>query len=395
MKINEKSKYILLDTVFVGDNFGSSLQAFALKRFLEDSYGIACHIVERREEGFGAKCYGLRIKILNLSKSLLSPKLFSITWTSQINKLRKNIKADVYPEKIREGFQLFTNEYIKPVYLTQKELKRYVQDDNCVCSIAGSDQIWNPTAHFLQPSHFLMFSPKDKNISYAASIGASKIPYYNYLSFKRKIKNIKHISVREETAGQLLLDEFGVASQVCVDPVVLVGRDFWLANREATGIDQSYTFCYFLNKPSKQALECIKKKTANGEKVFVLSRKNMSQYIADVQMIKELSPLQFVSYIQDADSVLTDSFHGMMFSVILNKEFFVFERDYENHVPQPSRIVSLLSQLGISERYIQGDDAVVENGAIHYECINEIMERKRKESALFLKEAIENESCGY
>lgn len=395
MEINEKSKYILLNTVFVGDNFGSSLQAFALKHFISSVFDVPCYIVARREVGYRATVYRLRIKVLNFLKSFLSIKLFVRTWGSQINKFRKKSKVDIYPEKIRESFVLFTKEHIKPIYLPQKELKRYAHDENCICCITGSDQIWNPTANFMQPNNFLMFSPKKKNISYAASIGATQIPYYNYVSFKRNINNIKQVSVREETAGQLLFDEFGVTSKVCVDPVVLVGKEFWLAGREPIEGYGLYTFCYFLNKPSKQALELISERAASGEKVFVLSRKDVSQYNAKVQMIEDISPLQFVSYIQDAGLVLTDSFHGMMFSILLNKNFFVFERDYENYVPQPSRIVTLLDQLGISERYIQDGDTITENNDMDYDSINEIMRKKQKASAEFLKEAIGNAACGY
>ncbi len=387
MKINEESRYVLLKTVFEGDNFGSSLQAFALKSFIENDLNTKCIVVVRCEKGIRAKILKLKSRAVSFVKCFLNLRLFVNIWSGHFNKN----KADKYSEDIRKQFKAFTDNCIMPDYLSKKELKSLARRDNCIKCITGSDQVWNPTLAGVNPVNFLRFSPKSKNISYAASIGASEIPYYNYFAFKRNIKNINHISVREQDAKQLLYDNFGIEARVCLDPTLLAGKDFWIAKKENIQADKPYTFCYFLNKPSKQAVNMIKNKIAKNERVLVVSKKDFAEYVSGIQTINDVSPLQFVSYVCESECVLTDSFHGMVFSIMHNKPFYVFERDYENYIPQPSRIVTLLKELEISERYIFGDESSTEIGSIDYSKVNRVIEEKRKRSVEFLKELIGNE----
>ncbi|MDD3404398.1 MAG: polysaccharide pyruvyl transferase family protein [Hespellia sp.] len=383
-------KYVLLNTVYRGDNFGSSLQAYALKKYVEEKFKVDCIIVERNEVGFMKKLCRLETVSVNFFKSFLSPRLFRDTWTSHF---RKRCPQNRYSDAIQYNFMVFIEAELSPTYLSGKKMKELARSRSCLRCITGSDQVWNPTGTHLKKDNFLTFSPKSKNISYSASIGADKIPYYNYLPFRRYVSKINYISVREETAGQLLMNNFHISARVCVDPVLLAGKDFWIEKLKSINMDTPFIIGYFLNKPSENAITEIRRNIANNRSVYVVSKCDFPQYVAGTKQVSDLSPFEFISYICHSECVLTDSFHGMLFSILFNKKFFVYERDYEKSVPQHSRIVSLLNGLNIADRYIRNDvasdTAVLDD--IDYSMVNPIIEQMRKQSVSFLCEALRDE----
>lgn len=379
--------FVLLRTVYQGDNFGSSLQAFALKQYVIKQFGVECLVIENRETGTALVRQNLNRKIVNLVKSFCSPKLFAGVWSAYFGKRRNTLR---YSDGIIQKFAEYTESQIAPVYLSTKDLKEKARSVYCKKVIAGSDQVWNPTGPSLNYFNFLCFSPSSKNISYAASIGADKIPYYNYFSFKRKLKGIKHISVREEDARIMLKNQFNVDATCCLDPVLLVGTEFWKQYRSSQK-SENYAFCYFLNHPSIAALDKIQYYQEKGVKVIVLSRIPVNEWNESVEILDNIGPFDFLSYISNANVVLTDSFHGMAFGIVFSKEFFAFERDYGKSIPQASRITSLLKMLNIEGRYIP--QGTVANGSkkLDYSAIQSKLEELRIKSAQFLSEAMMDE----
>lgn len=389
MTMNEK-KYILLKTVFNGDNFGSSLQAYALKCYLEEMFSTECVVVENREKGFRALWNTVKRKFTNLFKSFLSKRLFVDVWHKRFS---KNTTVCKYGSGISKRFEEFTSKYICPEYYSYSDLKKMALSDNCLRSVCGSDQVWNPTGTTLSRMNFLMFSPREKNVSYAASVGAAEIPYYNFCSFRKKINNIRWISVREQEAKALLEKNFDINAVVCVDPVALVGRDFWLSRIEKH-FDGEFVFCYFLNQPSENAIEEIHRCSESGFEIKILSRVNIAVQGENITVLNDVTPFDFPALINDAECVLTDSFHGMMFSLVLRKSFMIYERDYQTSVPQNGRIVSLLERLDIIDRFVKNDSAGPTTvNALDHERIEAVMQDMVQSSKAFLTEAIPYERC--
>lgn len=380
--------FVLLRTIYQGDNFGSSLQAFALKQYVVKEFGLHCFVIENRETGFALIKQNMKRKIVNFFKSFCSPKLFVGVWSAYLGKKRNTPK---YSAGIVEKFADFTKSQIVPVYLSKKEMKEKATNSLCKKVITGSDQVWNPMGPALNYYNFLCFSPRSKNISYAASMGTDKVPYYNYLSFKQKIKGIKHISVREEDARILLKKRFHVEAKCCLDPVLLVGTEFWkqyMSKKQKS----KYVFCYFLNRPSAAALEQMRNYQESGMNICILSRILFTEHDDCIEIIDDIGPFDFLVYVNNASAVLTDSFHGMAFSIVFSKEFFVYERDYGKSIPQVSRITSLLSALNIEGRYITQDSfANNQHTVLDYSQIQTRLEELRIESARFLCEAMADE----
>ena len=379
--------FVLLRTVYQGDNFGSSLQAFALKRYVEEQFGMSCLVIENKEKGLELVKQNITRKTINFIKSFCSPRLFVREWSVYLGKGKSTPK---YSDGIIQKFAEYTESQIIPVYLSKKDLKKKAKNIGCKKVITGSDQVWSPVGPSLNYFNFLCFSPKSKNISYAASLGVDKVPYYNYLSFKKKIKRIKYVSVREENAQVLLKKQFHVDATCCLDPVLLVGTEFWKQHMTQRW-SENYVFCYFLNCPSVVALEKIRYYQNRGIKVIVLSRMPFAEWDASVEILDDVGPFDFLSYVCNANAVLTDSFHGMAFSIVFSKDFFVFERDYGKSIPQVSRITSLLTMLNIEGRYISDGSTASNPEALNYSTIQSKLEEYRVKSAYFLSEAMKDE----
>lgn len=384
---------MLLKTIFQGDNFGSSLQAYALKNYIQNTFNVDCIVIERKEVGYKAILFSLNNKLVNITKSLLSVRLFVESWTSHLS---KGSRSPCFSAKILERFQKFTSEKIAPVYLSLYELKQLANQDDCLLCITGSDQVWNPTGTHINKENFLLFSPKGKNLSYAASIGASQIPYYNELSFRKGVSNIRFLSVREQTGQFLLQRKYGLKAQLCVDPVLLVGRYFWENYIKGSVHTEPYVFAFFLNKPSQEAMEMMKYYEKTGIVVKVLSRDGNNEYYGHSNRIENTDPFSFLTLVKEAYSILTDSFHGMMFSLIFEKDFYIFERNYGKHVSQSSRIESLLNRLSINARYIRKGNMGSSFDKLDYSRITPLLENDRIKSVQFLADAFQivNEEQG-
>ncbi len=125
---------------------------------------------------------------------------------------------------------------------------------------------------------------------------------------------------------------------------------------------------------------------SEGNKIKVISRVRFEEFGTETQQIDKIAPFQFLTLINHADCILTDSFHGVVFSLIFEKEFLVFSRNYGKHISQSSRIISFLKELGIEDRYIEDDatkSIIIKN--LNYSKINAIIEYRRKESSKFLE----------
>lgn len=377
------SKKVFLVTMFEGNNFGSSLQAFSLKKTIANISGFDCLIVARREKGFVRILYLIKRKIRILFKLILHPSQFKRNFKDYINKN----KLDYYDDNTVSYFESFTNEYLNVQYKTFKELKKESRSDDCFLCICGSDQIWNPTPIILSEMNYLSFSPDSKKNSYACSLGTNCIPKFNKNDFVRKIKKFKNISVRENTASRILND-LNINSTVCVDPTIMVGLDFW--KRYLHKINGCFDFLYFVNCPSQCAISNLNSYYSSKNKKVVVLCKGKIDFNFKYEVCKGCSPFDFINYIFNADNVFTDSYHGTTFSTLFNKKFITFLRNYKNSVPQNSRIKDFLKSVGLESNYI-------DKNIVDLECIldntnfmhsNLFIEEARVKSILYLEETL-------
>lgn len=364
-------------------NYGAILQAYALQTTLEEKGYDVSLLWWRNQKGSHRDIRIKKVFVMGL-RMIKHPNLLVNTLKTYGHSFSKE-----FSNRSIELFEEFENHCLKIDYLSYSEMKKYAKSDDCVAVIAGSDQIWNSYAIYIDPFYYLRFSPKSKRIAYAPSLGKINIPSYNKKIMRKYISDFSHISVRE-LSGKKAIDELLHSNiDVVLDPSFLLKKDMWSkVKKKVDTKNMKYCLLYFLDTPSVIAISFIKQYLKNNN-ISILSLPYKFEIITELEAVEyvDAGPGEFLDLIDNAEVVFTDSFHGTAFSVNYNKEFYVFDRQYGKNQSQKSRIVDLLESINLSERFIVGDNKT-DYSCINYNLVNSIVDELRIKSMHFLENAI-------
>lgn len=346
------------------DNYGSALQAYALQTTIY-KLGYTCEFINYRK----FKSNNIKIAI----KYMLSHLLDFIP-------LEKRGK---YSYK----FIQFQYDYLKQSKKTYiiETLKKY--NTKYRIFISGSDQIWAPNV--FDPIYFLSFVSDEKpKIAYAPSIGLNSIPDSLHNQYCKLLSRFNCLSVREENGAELIKSIVNLEAEVVLDPTLLLGKKDWeeLAIKPKTKED--YILCYFLgdNKSHRESAKRVAERLKY--KTIFISNYEMDGEIADY-VDKYAGPREFLGYVRNAKFIVTDSFHGVVFSIIFNKNFYVFERfSNNNKICQNSRINNILYKVDLKDRLICYEGFIREINEIDYKCVDLLLKAERTKSLKYLKDSI-------
>ena len=362
------------------NNVGSALQVMATKEILR-KHGYTGVILSQRETKLKGKLY-LRscFHFQRLMVFLICPKrFFSIVHTIKKLKASEFHSIDVINE--------FVSKNIDITEVTYKDLIRIGEDESFSFFVSGSDQVWNYTLGVLNPINFLRFAPRQKRVANAASIGVTLAPPNRWL-FKKYLSEFRFISVRETSARNIIKEYTGLSVDVVADPCLQLDaenwRRFYKSQTHYTYTGEKYILLYFLNTENEDAKNAIDYYKANMEIRFIRVSWGQNTISEENEYVIGPDPARFLQLIDNAFIVLTDSFHGVVFSAIFNKEFYYYKRNYVHGVDQSTRVVSLLQELGISERFNPNEIAIVnDSSGIDYSKVNNVLAEKRRVSRDF------------
>lgn len=244
--------------------------------------------------------------------------------------------------------------------------------------LVGSDQVWHP--EYGNRRFFLDFLPEEKRCAYGASFGTDRFDtdwHRNALSFLRQFELL---TVREEAAQNFLAQHGGVYARVVCDPTLLLTREQW--EKHLNDIPkirgQKNLFAYLLGDRQDTRLQ-IKRKTAawGGEIISIphihFSYQKRDENFADVNLYK-MGPWEFLGLIRDAAVIVTDSFHCTLFCILFEKDFWSIQREPEGADGTSSRVLTLLSKVGLTERFVQSAEEIDLNRGVNYSGVKERME---------------------
>jgi hypothetical protein len=327
-------------TTQYASNYGALLQTYALQSYLNEDMKQDAEVLAYYPKHY--KNYWKLMPKINSFKTFLLSCICCITpW--RIWKFKKRY------EKLL-GFVEKKVKCSRP-YFSKEEIER----DKCKYDalICGSDQIWNVSRHSeIESVWFLALGgewSKPKKIAYAPSV-ADPIPKDKNEKVKEYLKDFKAVSVREADDVEQLMPLYdGEVQHVC-DPVFLLSVERWRLISKTPKIKKPYILCYFLN-PSKEAVSVVKKiKKMTGLKVVQIDINNINKIPTDIDVL-DASPEEFVGYIENAEYVVTNSFHCTAFSVLFKKNLLVVKKQSAN-----SRMISLLNSVGLSSRFVSEKD---------------------------------------
>lgn len=355
-------------------NSGASLQAYALMRYLEE-LGNEVEIIDYKPDYLNNH-YKLGV-IANpkYEKNLMLKMIYlTLKFPGRVLALKKKIKYDHF----RDNYLKVT----KKRYISNSELKSNPPEADIF--ICGSDQIWNSKFNNgKDPAFYLDFAPQGKiRASYAASFATDRIEEAVRDITKERINKLDYIGVREISALNIL-EDLGIDKGIQVmDPVFLLSKETWLNMAYEVDKKQKYIFVYDFdgNELIKEvALKVAKKKSL---KIYTVFKSDYSD-----KVIKGMGPIDFISYIKNAEFVISNSFHGTAFSIIFEKQFVVVNRKEAIN----TRMRDLLAILKIENRLINENynfDLINKN--IDYTVVNKAIELKVKSSKEYLENIILN-----
>ena len=325
-------------------NYGASLQAYALQEYLT-KLGHNVEIIDYKPE-YLQRTYNfwyipLNAKYYKLTqKSKLMHLFFAVMRLKKTYATRGRIKP----------FKLFKKKYLHltTTYYNYKQL--YSTPPKASVYIAGSDQIWNTKLpNGKDPAFYLGFGDsKVKKISYAASFGITEIEPSE--SIKNYLQNFDAISVREKT-GLDILKRIGIKNAVhVVDPVFLLTAPQWSnLTKTASQIKiPNYNYILLYDFVNDHKIGSFVKMCAKQTGMQILSVNDYRSIPYADQNINNAGPWEFISLIEHANIVISNSFHATAFSCIFNKEFYTFPLNTQQN---SSRMTDLLSCAKMPERF--------------------------------------------
>lgn len=362
-------------------NYGNRLQNYALQESLKILDNGVDSILIKNESIKKVK-YRMGYRIKNNLYSSPSKIMRKIK-----NKIELKLNNKSFSEsntKRTEIFKEFTNNYIN-------ETKYGVSNNNILGNLSdrydyfvtGSDQVWNPSYNNGSSIYFLTFAPKEKRIAYAPSFGVSEIKPEFIDNYKKWISSMSKLSVREDDGAKIIKELTGRDAPVLVDPTLLLTKEKWLSiSKEASNKPKGkYLLTYFLGgiprEYKKQVHDIVKRN--NLEVINLGDIKERETY--------ETGPSEFIDYINSCSLFLTDSFHGAVFSILLEKPFIVYER-VGTSLSMYSRINTLLNKFNLESRKVENIKKGQDVFHIDYSHIPPILEEERNKAFDYLKEAL-------
>lgn len=373
-----KKKVAILTLYYQNYNYGGLLQAYALQKALTKLGYQAEQISYILASGYG-NWNPVKINIKKPMAYLYHYFKYG-SWFREY--MIRQDKFDAFAEKVPHT-----------EVVTAKSISKL--NDRFDCFVCGSDQIWNPIGW--QPTLFFDFLPDDKKrISYAASIARDKLTEEEYAFMQPYLDKFSDISVREKNAAKMLNQKFpNLNVQAVPDPVFLLGIDEWenLIPQNAEE-KESYIFAYFLGESEENRQKAIQYAKDRKLKIRFASYMNYTQSKWDKEHPELLAPPtgveDFLQNIANAELVLTDSFHAAAFSSILKTPFYALPRfKSQDKNSMNSRIVNLVQELNIEERYTENLSQEYQWTDIEIENLKKNLNRLQKQGIQFLANSLD------
>lgn len=367
-------------TLPFNNNYGGYLQAYALMTVLK-SMGHQVVLIYRRNNRRSKK-RRIKMSIKNIFKAILGKDVISIIPNQEAEHRFKGQKM-----------MRFVDRYITPIskpLFSSSAMYKYIRNSNFDMIVVGSDQVWRPDYGQEHVQDFFLTDLKQDNkgkprlISYAASFGADR-PCYTEREMQEcgeALKNFVRVSLREQKGLEIIINfkwKCQNNPEVVLDPTFLLPVNHYKSLLPSDlSVAHGKMFCYFLDK-SDDSLEIQKEVSRlTGLELFsVIDTQNWQKKDYIMPSIED-----WLSGIRDAAFVLTDSYHGMVFSIIFNKPFLV----KCNESRGAGRFSTVLSLLNLENRLVSDVNNISEviKSEMNWKGINEKLNEIIGESKRFL-----------
>lgn len=346
-------------------NYGSVLQTFATQSVFEElghEVQVIDYITQQRTmkrifftQSTNGALKGAAYRIAKVFSLLLKEMTFGFFVRKKLNLTKKYITAD----------DLQADPPQADIYVT------------------GSDQTWNSTYNEgVDRGFYLDFVPEDaRRIAYVASFGKKELAADETELTKKYIDRYTALSVRENTAVEIL-SKLGRDDAIqLIDPTLMLKKEKWIRLASKRLVKEPYLILMLLYNEDNHATEYARRiADEKGLKLIKISWEMIKPAMVD-RLFTHRSPADFLSLFYHADFVVTNSFHGLAFSINLGKQFIVVPRNEFN-----SRIESLLLLTGLKDRMVSSFEQLkICQETIQYDQVEKMLEEERGKAYEFLR----------
>ena len=379
---NILSKKIGIMTFHNVDNYGAQLQAFALQSKCSE-YCNNVEIINYIEQSKNDK--SINNKYYNYFCVLLENK-FKLRTFFRTKNARALTKSKF--KEFRENKLNITRER----YYDFDDLER--MEKNYDAFVCGSDMVWTDIGQDLN-AYFLKFTDTSKRLSYAPSLtGTAKLSQNDDKIMKENIDGMRFLSCREQEGVNYIKKICNKDAFLALDPTLLYDKADWkkLLNIKEQK-DKNYILCYMFKGVPKSVKKRIKKIALKENLDIRYIPMNIEEYSEEIKngKIGGYGPKEFVELFLNATFIITNSFHGLLFSLIAEKPFIVYYRESGNKWSlNEERMANILRLTKQENRFINLEDDICEKFLLNKNQteINEIIRNKRQESIEFLKKSL-------
>ena len=320
-------------TFHTADNYGAVLQAYALQYFIEKHIDLSVNIID-----FNTPSHQKEHNVFKKGPDLARSLAYSFFTSLRYFPLRRRIKK----------FADFRKNYLnltKHRYDSESDFLKNIEHFDYY--ISGSDQVFNPNVMFSDCYYLGFDKKKSKKIAYAPSFGVASFNSDQVFRIRNLIKDFDSLSCRESVGASFLSELTGRMVQTVCDPVFLLSKEEWESIIKPCGSYEPYIFIYDLNGRYNLVELAHKISMENGNIPIVCASTNTRYYYRGVHVIRSLGPLDLLYYIQNAQYVVTDSFHGTSLSLILQTKVicYIASEHTSSRIESLAEILNIRSQI--------------------------------------------------
>ena len=357
-------------------NYGTMLQALALVEKVKQ-LGYLAELIDFKQDNSLSKYEMIKLRIKRIPIYIKERKKYLI-----LAKSKKKIeeKNDLF----ERFYKLFLHVGTKRYTTTEQLIENPPLYDGYV---VGSDQTWNPFVANSPEAFFLPFVKNGlKKGSYAPSLAVKSLPEKKKEEYRKKLYDFSFLSCRELDGARLLSDIIQKEVKCVLDPTLLLNAKDWEKYCKYEIPKEPYILIYMLGEKLEHRKAIKKIQELTKWKIISIPAVYLEMGNDDYEKVWG-GPEEFLSLIKGASLVCTDSFHGIMFSINFQRNFYAFCKNIDSEESsENSRLYSALNIFGLSNRIIHNmDNLDIENMNIDYDKVNSILDEQRKESMKYLE----------
>ncbi len=366
-------------TFYWADDYGALLQTYALKCYLEKTSIEKVEIIPYSPVRLSGRYW-----FFPIIASLNGEKITYHFFHSRFNRNLLHVSVFI---KRKRNIRAFRRKYLTRKFPVRRCSKISLEKYSYV--FIGSDQVWNPEITVgLDDAYIGNIQRKGtcQFVAYAASFGSDKLPEEYCEKFRdAACHNFYAISLREQSAVPFIENLLGAPAVSVLDPTLLLEKQDWInAGRKIAAQNYILFICTEINEQMLQYLHRLSRTT--GKRIIHLTPFVHNYTVSSSEIHDECGPAEYIGYFQNAAYVITNSFHGTVFSIIFEKPFMAFSHSSKN-----ARLKNLLRICNLDSRLIGSEDNLditKIDDKIDWDMVKENLEKEKQLSFRFIHDII-------